>query len=108
MNKRTKEDLATEAAQLRVIVDKLEKDDEKMRAELSKALGSPTRPTSRFSENSEHVVYSWPEIYREVGRLLAQADSVRNRNECQELKWQIEKLCIENDELKKNTCSCRR
>lgn len=69
MKKPTKDELITEVSQLKVIVDKLERDDEKLRTALSISLGAGTYKKTHY-DDSEQIVYSWYAIFREIGKLL--------------------------------------
>lgn len=73
MKQPTKSELITEVAQLKVIVHKLEGDDEKLRTEFSKALDAPFSYENEYGyarSKGVRTTYTWFEIFREVGKLL--------------------------------------
>lgn len=91
MKKPTRDELIAEAAQLRMIVDKLEKDDEKFRESLSVALGAGTRKKSTYGEE-EQVIYSWFAIFCEIGKLLERKQQTDLQQNVQSQQEQLEIL----------------
>lgn len=62
-----KDDLIAENAQLRQQIATLREQDKTLRNDFSLVLGSPTEGTSY---NRTHVIYTWHQIFSEIGELL--------------------------------------
>lgn len=67
----TKEDLIKENAALKNRTEAFESVDEKIRLELSKALGAGTKKKAEYSNEYVYIVWSWPQIYIALGKLLS-------------------------------------
>lgn len=66
----TKQQLIEKVAVLERDKERLTENDEKLRLELSKALGAGTKKKGEYSSEYVYIVYSWFEIFGEIGKLL--------------------------------------
>lgn len=93
--KQTKEQLLAVIAQLEYKVKTLEASADNIRLEMSKALDSPVANEGRYDQ--KQTVYTWQQIFCEIGKLLAANELRRLREnldtvyrEKQDLAYQLE------------------
>lgn len=110
----TKDQLIAENAQLKAEVERLARTsaadfetassrDQDVRKELSKALGAPAK-SDRYGER-EMLTYSWFEIFREVGKLLAARTFYDIEGNVSELEVKVKQL-EERETAQNCTCTC--
>lgn len=69
--KLTKEELIKKVATLEAAVTNFADSDETRRVALSKMLSAPLSEVKYAYEDRKRTIYFWPEIYFEVGKLVA-------------------------------------
>jgi tRNA nucleotidyltransferase/poly(A) polymerase len=62
--------------------------EERLKKEFSKVLGAPRT----FNGYNQDTVYSWEQIFSEVGKLLAQQNILNILNSIQGLEYQVAEL----------------
>jgi small-conductance mechanosensitive channel len=89
MSKPTKQQRIDQLEQQLAEARKAASDDTTLREELSKALGAPEKHGNRPYYDAKFVVYSWFEIFREIGKLLQRDKEQAQREEIKKLDARI-------------------
>ena len=92
MEKKTKEVLVVELAKVVATCARLEAADKTIRENISKMLAAPTMRKQYAYSDPEPTVYSWPEIYYHLGRLMTRRDYLDLTKNVQEVERQLRAL----------------
>jgi len=96
MKKQTRDELVSELAKANQSIELSDQQEESHRKFLSSALGAP-RTRKMYSDESVQTVYSWAEIYVELGKLIAKRDYVTFNDEIKRLQ---EDTCNMRDSIR--------
>jgi hypothetical protein len=82
-------------AQIAILEEKLKRaheNDENLRQEISYTLDAPLVRKSEYGNETKRMLYSWFDIFRELGKLIVHENFARYVNDVSEMRISIEGL----------------
>lgn len=92
MKQKTREELIAENSEFRSANVKWAEADDGRRLEFSKILNAPLEKKGAYDYNYQPTVYSWSQIFAEVGKLLTREDNLLLREKVEKLSFAVDQI----------------